>query len=547
VAVKVVTKEGANRPADEQKRELDILRRMDHINIVKVIAIEEQLGRHHAPVAIIMELCEGSLVDILKQPQHFECGLPESEFILVYKHVSAGLKYLRACQIIHRDLKPGNILKYVGDDGLSIYKLADFGAARLLQENEGFQSLVGTSEYLHPDMYLRAMLPKAELDPSKQFSASTDLWSLGVTLYHVAAGSLPFRPRKVSAKRMHQVMYNMTTRKESGVISAYEDEAGVIRVNKNLPSKCLLGNNLKSLITPLLAKLMEAEPNKQLTYEDFFEQSDKIFEMATFHIFYVNKCKLFTVYIDLNSGNGYEELLSQIGKETELRRENILILYKGETLTSMLKDGKLQFTEIPLPTEDFPLVLCDKESSDVTYKIRDKDRQNSYAPFPNIADLSRDAQIAQYNQQLAYEQLRRISSMTHIEKLLHYSVRMIHQVVTAQLTLVSKENEQTNNMMNSLESQLNMMKAFNRVCRSFVSLTPETTSGHQEAMATLERMNQCCQKRYGDFKKVKDEIKQRRPLLAHLLADRQKTHCLLIEWEKDSATVMVSNENGKIR
>lgn len=50
--------------------------------------------------------------------------------------------------IIHRDLKPGNIMKYVAEDGRSIYKLTDFGAARELEEDQQFMSLYGTEEYL---------------------------------------------------------------------------------------------------------------------------------------------------------------------------------------------------------------------------------------------------------------------------------------------------------------------------------------------------------------------------------------------------------------
>ena len=58
------------------------------------------------------------------------------------------MKHLQDKEIVHRDLKPGNIMCCHGPDGRSVYKLADFGAARELAEGENFVSLYGTEEYL---------------------------------------------------------------------------------------------------------------------------------------------------------------------------------------------------------------------------------------------------------------------------------------------------------------------------------------------------------------------------------------------------------------
>ena len=99
-----------------------------------------------------MELCTGgSLFNILDDPIN-SSGLEEKEFIYVMKHLAAGMKHLRDMNIIHRDLKPGNIMKFVAEDGSSVYKLTDFGAARELDDDQQFMSLYGTEEYLHPDM-----------------------------------------------------------------------------------------------------------------------------------------------------------------------------------------------------------------------------------------------------------------------------------------------------------------------------------------------------------------------------------------------------------
>jgi TANK-binding kinase 1 len=68
------------------------------------------------------------------------------------------MNHLRDNNLVHRDLKPGNIMKFIRDDGSVVYKLTDFGAARELQDDQQFVSLYGTEEYLHPDMYERAVL-----------------------------------------------------------------------------------------------------------------------------------------------------------------------------------------------------------------------------------------------------------------------------------------------------------------------------------------------------------------------------------------------------
>ena len=105
-------------------------------------------------------------------------------------------------------------MKFIKDDGTIVYKLTDFGAARELQDDQQFVSLYGTEEYLHPDMYERAVLRKPV---GKTFGATVDLWSIGVTLYHVATGNLPFRP--FGGRRNKETMYYITTKKASGVIS----------------------------------------------------------------------------------------------------------------------------------------------------------------------------------------------------------------------------------------------------------------------------------------------------------------------------------------
>ena len=85
-------------------------------------------------------------------------------------------------------------------------------------------------------MYERAVLRKPV---GKTFGSFVDLWSIGVTMYHIATGSLPFRP--FGGRRNKETMHYITTQKESGIISGVQtSEDGQIEWSKTLPDSCQL-------------------------------------------------------------------------------------------------------------------------------------------------------------------------------------------------------------------------------------------------------------------------------------------------------------------
>ena len=113
-----------------------------------------------------------------------------------------GMHKLHSLKIVHRDIKPNNILLQVLSTGEHVYKLSDFGAARQVDDEMEFTSICGTEEYLFPDVYERALIDR---NVQKTFRAGIDLWSTGVSLYHVATGVLPFRP--IGGRHNRQTMY----------------------------------------------------------------------------------------------------------------------------------------------------------------------------------------------------------------------------------------------------------------------------------------------------------------------------------------------------
>lgn len=154
---------------------------------------------------------------------------------------------------MHRDIKPGNILISTCCPGRSVYKIADFGAARFLKANQRFGSLYGTYEYMHPDIFAKYYYKALIINPPVQlFKETHDLWSIGITLFEAATGRLPFEPRNGRADP--KIMNEMINGKQCDHISAKEGEGG-IEWTRELPKSCAIEN--KDVVTSFLAGLLK--------------------------------------------------------------------------------------------------------------------------------------------------------------------------------------------------------------------------------------------------------------------------------------------------
>ena len=355
-AIKTFNAAARKRSKQVQSREFDVLSKLRHVNIVKILAMEEEL-QDNARV-LVMELCTGgSLYSILEHPAN-QFGLAESEFLLVLEHVSSGMKHLRDNCIIHRDLKPGNIMRFVTDSGESIYKLVDFGAARQLDDEEEFQSLYGTEEYLLPDMYESAVLDKQR---KRQFGAQCDLWSLGVTFYHAATGSLPFRP--FGGRRNRHMMHHITTTKLPGVISGVQkEENGPILWSNSLPSTCRLSLGLKELIRELLAGMLEPDATRMMKFDQFFQMVSSIVNKIPVHVFNVASGDMLRIYnnpVDSMRPSGGHSL-SLPSKSTSSSNSRIVV---------NLQDAIARQTDVAIRDQ---ILIYDGVSLDVGLGVRDQ-------------------------------------------------------------------------------------------------------------------------------------------------------------------------------
>ncbi|KAK4886000.1 hypothetical protein RN001_002271 [Aquatica leii] len=423
VAVKTFNQLSHMRPQDVQMREFEVLKKVKHENIVKLLAIEEeQEGRGKV---IVMELCTGgSLFNILDDPEN-TYGLEEKEFLLVLEHLTAGMKHLRDNNLVHRDLKPGNIMKFLNDDGSTVYKLTDFGAARELQEGQQFMSLYGTEEYLHPDMYERAVLRKPV---GKTFGATVDLWSIGVTLYHVATGNLPFRP--FGGRRNKETMFHITTKKASGVISGIQTkEGGSIEWGRELPNSCQLKTGLKKIVTPLLAGLLEADPSRIWSFDKFFNEVTNLLTRKVINIFYINSAVNIKVFI--HPDDVYEQLQGHITEQTNIPANNQIILLKQDLFVDLVGENT-RAEGYPSTVEEEPLILFNKDNNNIV-PISEPDLPK-FAEFPALVSVENDASQAKLACSIGHMCKRRIEKLSCSSNLFNVAAKYLIQFILFDLS-----------------------------------------------------------------------------------------------------------------
>ncbi|TNN63303.1 Inhibitor of nuclear factor kappa-B kinase subunit epsilon [Liparis tanakae] len=378
VAVKVFNAVSYNRPHEVQMREFEMLRKLNHGNIVRLYAVEELPSKQKV---LVMEYCSGgSLLSLLEESQN-AFGLPETEFLTVLQCVVQGMNHLREKGVVHRDIKPGNIMRKVGEDGKSVYKLTDFGAARELEDDEKFMSIYGTEEYLHPDMYERAVLRKPH---QKSYGVSVDLWSIGVTFYHAATGSLPFAPYG-GPRRNKPTMYKITTEKPMGAISGIQRvEGGPIEWSYQLPHSCQLSQGLMVQLVPILVGILEADQERCWGFDQFFTATTDILQRQPVHLFSLQQAMAHCIYIHHHNTVSmfFEEVASQIGIAVTLQH----LLYLGQELPL---EGNMKVVNLPRTSPDKPFILLsDGPEANTSLPFREPETPVIPSRFDVMADYN---------------------------------------------------------------------------------------------------------------------------------------------------------------
>jgi serine/threonine-protein kinase len=154
-------------------REAESAGRLNHANIVAIY----DAGEDHDLAYIAMELLKGYDLD-----RHIKTDslLPVGDVLRIVSDCAVALDYAHHEKVVHRDIKPSNIM-YDPDTGIA--KITDFGIARITDSSKTRTGTVlGTPNYMSPEQCM-----------GKKVDGRADLFSLGVVLYQLVSGELPFK------------------------------------------------------------------------------------------------------------------------------------------------------------------------------------------------------------------------------------------------------------------------------------------------------------------------------------------------------------------
>jgi serine/threonine protein kinase len=179
-------------------REAETAGRLNHPNIVTMY----DAGEEHDLAYIAMEFLKGRDLVPYTKPNNL---LPLPKVMSIVARVADALDYAHKQNVVHRDIKPANIMYDFDSD---TPKVTDFGIARITDSSKTKTGMVlGTPSFMSPEQLA-----------GKKIEGPSDLFSLGVSLYQLACGKLPFE-----GESMAQLMFRITNEPHTDILSIRAD------------------------------------------------------------------------------------------------------------------------------------------------------------------------------------------------------------------------------------------------------------------------------------------------------------------------------------
>uniref|UniRef100_A0A2K5JI58 Inhibitor of nuclear factor kappa-B kinase subunit epsilon n=1 Tax=Colobus angolensis palliatus TaxID=336983 RepID=A0A2K5JI58_COLAP len=328
--------------------------------------------------------------------------------------------YLRPREVQVREFEVLRKLNHQNIIKLFAVEETDFGAARELDDDEKFVSVYGTEEYLHPDMYERAVLRKPQ---QKAFGVTVDLWSIGVTLYHAATGSLPFIPFG-GPRRNKEIMYRITTEKPAGAIAgAQRRENGPLEWSYTLPITCQLSLGLQSQLVPILANILEVEQAKCWGFDQFFAETSDILQRVVIHVFSLSQAVLHHVYI--HAHNTIAVFQEAVHKQTSVAPRHQEYLFEGHLC---VLEPSISAQHIAHTTASSPLTLF---STAIPKGLAFRDPALDVPKFVPKVDLQADYNTAKGVLGAGYQALRLARVLLDGQELMLRGLHWVMEVLQA--------------------------------------------------------------------------------------------------------------------
>ena len=177
VAVKTIKKSKLKTPEAKELvfMEIGILKLCHHPNVIRLLDHLE----NEDYIFIVTEYVKGDTLENYFKNKKFEFTESEAAFIMI--QIANSVKYLHKYGIVHRDLKPDNIMVTL-QNNMVLIKIMDFGLSKIISSQEKMVDGYGTITYVAPEVLLRT-----------PYNKEVDIWSMGVILFYMLTGQLPFK------------------------------------------------------------------------------------------------------------------------------------------------------------------------------------------------------------------------------------------------------------------------------------------------------------------------------------------------------------------